>query len=289
MVYVTGIFSYFDYKIVEIPYVEGHANLKRGDVVIFKGADEKEAAGEVEYVNRNAPDANLLYEKGVLLRKCTPNDIQKIDANKEREQEALDQCKEKVEKYGLDMQLVNASFSSDGSRLNFIFTSDNRVDFRELVQDLARVFQKQIRLQQIGPRDKARVIKGFGKCGRAVCCSSHLRKLDSVTMDSVRVQNMENKGSSKLSGLCGKLLCCLKYEADFYNELKKDLPEWGNEVETATTKGKVIGLDILNQKIKIVTANKEYLVIPVAEIKKINKPKKLGSKEKFEKEEFNII
>jgi cell fate regulator YaaT (PSP1 superfamily) len=183
--------------------------------------------------------------------------------------EASEKCKEKIKKHNLEMFLAFTEYSFDGSKINFVFTADDRVDFRDLVKDLAKTFQKQIHLQQIGPRDKARLITGRGKCGQGLCCSNWLKDLESITMDMVRSQNLESKGSSKLSGCCGKLLCCLKYEVEEYKNLKKNLPRVGNLVKLKKKNAEVIGLDILNQKVKVFCEDKSIEIVHKDDIKKI--------------------
>src|SRR4030065_1929955 len=145
----------------------------------------------------------------------------------------------KIKKHGLSMKLVGISISLDDRNLTFYFTAEGRVDFRELLRDLVSTFKKMIRLQQIGPKDAAKLIGGFGPCGRPVCCQTFLSDMKSITMDLARDQNLEGVTSSKISGICGKLMCCLDYEAEMYSEARKGLPEVGKEILIEGEKGKV--------------------------------------------------
>lgn len=247
---VTVIYCFAQKESLEIPCAMA-ASYKNGDMIVFLNQDNKEEAGRIVDIERETSDEDRVLKSGAVLRKMVPRDMQIMEANLGRGDDVLETAREIVEKHGLDMQLFDASYSFDGSRINFIFTAEDRVDFRELVKDLAKRFQKQIHLKQIGPRDKAKIVSGIGRCGRRLCCSSFLNKLESITMDMVRYQDLMSKGSSKLSGACGKLLCCLRYEVKEYQTLRENLPPFGALVKTKACEGRVIGVDILNQKIKL--------------------------------------
>lgn len=274
---VTGIESAYSSTVVEIPFSEKGA-VAIGEEVIFKDAEEKEEYGIVRYVNRDSLDEDKILFTSKILRKATPHDIQKIDSHVETSRHAIKKCKEVIEKFGLDMHVFKAGYSFDGNKVQFMFTSDDRVDFRDLVKDLAKILQKQIHLRQIGPRDKAKFIGGYGKCGRPLCCGTWLGKLESINMEMVRVQGLESKGSSKLSGSCGKLLCCLKYEMEAYKDLRKGVPKIGSlvKLKNPSQEGTVIALDILNQKVKIISQNGEYSTVGVKDIDKILEEKSDG-------------
>ncbi len=253
---VIGLLSSYHSRVVELPLSDKY-NYQVGDEVIFRDDEDKEEYGVIKYLERDSDDKDNIFFTSKIIRRATANDAQKVDSHVDQAKHALDQCKKLIEKHNLDMQVFKANYSFDGTRLMFMFTADERIDFRDLVKDLARDMQKKIYLRQIGPRDKAKVIGGYGKCGRPLCCSSFLGKLESISMEMVRIQALESKGSSKLSGSCGKLLCCLKYEVDAYKELKKLLPNISEMVnlkggvDAPEKKGKVIALDILNQKVKM--------------------------------------
>ena len=273
---VVGVDCHFSGMLLEIPFVETYDYLP-GDKVIFKDEEDKEEFGVIRYLNRDPFDTEKVLVSSKILRKATPHDEQKIESHVEHAKSALSTCRKLVEKYGLNMQTFRASYSFDGSKVHFMFVSDDRVDFRELVKDLAKVLKKQIYLRQVGPRDKAKFVGGYGKCGRALCCGSFLNKLESINMEMVRDQALEGKGSPKISGACGKLLCCLKYELQTYRELKKDLPNIGTIVRlkksffTAGPSAEIIGLDILNKKIKVRTEDGEIAVIEKSEIDRVLK------------------
>lgn len=269
---VIGIECAYSSSTVEIPFSE-KAGVNVGDEVIFKDAEDKEEYGVVKYVDKPAAEEDKVIFVSKILRKATPNDIQKVDSHIELSKNAIKSCNTLIEKLGLDMNVFRTGCSFDGNRVHFMFTSEDRVDFRDLVKELAKVLQKQIHLRQIGPRDKAKLIGGYGKCGRPLCCSTWLGKLESINMEMVRIQALESKGSSKLSGACGKLLCCLKYEVEAYRDLRKNIPMMGSKVQVKKTsqEGTVVAVDILNQKIKLSIAGAEPLVIGVADIGKVLK------------------
>ncbi len=266
-----GVSSFFHYKTIFIPAGE-EDDYKKSDIVVFSDSDGRKEMGQVIIVNADVEKEDS-SEGYAVLRRATEHDVQRFDANKESAVLAMDTCRSLIEKYQLNMNLVDAIYSLDGNKINFVFTSDERVDFRELVKDLAKKFQKQIHLQQIGPRDKARFVCGYGKCGRDLCCGQVVGKLNSITMDMVRVQGMSNKGSEKLSGVCGKLMCCLAYEADEYDRLRKNIPPLFSLVTLKDRrKGVLRGADVLNQRVRL-NNDGDFFTAEVAEIKKFDPPK----------------
>lgn len=274
---VVGIESGYSSSTVEVPYNDGF-DFEVGSEVIFKDSEDKEEYGIIKYVNRDCADEEKVLFTSKVLRKATPNDIQKVENSIDSAKYALKKCQELAKKLGLIMGIFKAGYSFDGTRVHFIFTAEDRVDFRDLVKELAKILQKQIHLKQIGPRDKAKIIGGYGKCGRPLCCSTWLGRLESINMEMVRVQALESKGSSKLSGACGKLLCCLKYEVDAYRELRKTVPRIGSTIRlgkkvalVGQEGGTVIAVDILNQKAKVLFESGESLVISVSDIAKVLK------------------
>lgn len=269
---VIGIESAYSSTVMEIPHNDKFGVIV-GDEVIFKDSEEKEEYGIIKYVNRDSAGEDKILFTSKILRKATANDVQKVDSHIELSRNAINKCKDLIEDLDLQMNVFRAGYSFDGNRVQFMFTSDDRVDFRDLVKDLAKTLQKQIHLRQIGPRDKAKYIGGFGKCGRPLCCSTWLGKLESINMEMVRMQALESKGSSKLSGACGKLLCCLKYEVEAYRDLRKGMPKIGSVLRVKKQSGNatVVAVDILNQKIKVVLENGDYITVKVAEIDKMVK------------------
>jgi cell fate regulator YaaT (PSP1 superfamily) len=265
---VMCVYDQFSRKEILIPHPDG-AEIEVGGFAVYHDDENRENIGRVQFVDREEKKEEKILINYSFLRKATAHDLQKMDMQKGSAQEAMDKCRAKIEEHKLDMQLIFTEYSLDSNRINFIFTADDRVDFRELVKDLAKTFQKQIHLQQIGPRDKARMVAGRGKCGKCLCCGCWLKNLESITMDMVRTQCLESKGSAKLSGCCGKLMCCLRYESEDYKSLRKNLPEIGNKVKIKQGEGEVISLDILNQKIKIILPDRVFETVGPKDIKKI--------------------
>lgn len=185
-----------------------------------------------------------------ILRKATTTDLEKIPNQKQKDK-ALEYCKKMVKKYQLPMKLVDAHYSFDGSRMSFAFIADGRIDFRELVKDLTRHFSRTIRLQQIGIRDEARLCGDYGHCGRPLCCGRFLKNLTSITSEMAEIQQIAHRGSERISGICGRLMCCLAYEEKGYAELAKKLPAIGAKVDVDGKKGTVVGHHILKQSVDV--------------------------------------
>jgi cell fate regulator YaaT (PSP1 superfamily) len=254
---------------VEVPFSDKY-DFEVGDMVVFKDEEGKEEAGVIRKIDCDSVDSDKVLFSSRILRKATPNDLQKIEGSSSLSKDGLAACKKIVKTLGLEMNVFRCKYSFDGSKVHFLFTAEDRVDFRELVKELAKTLQKQIHLRQLGPRDKARLVGGFGKCGQPLCCGSWLEELESVGMDMVRVQGLEGKGGLKLSGSCGKLLCCLKYEVELYRSLKKDLPKMGAKVKVKgrNTEGVVCSLDVLNQKIKVFFERDDFSIVGPDDIEK---------------------
>jgi cell fate regulator YaaT (PSP1 superfamily) len=181
-----------------------------------------------------------------ITRRATPVDLALMEEFRGREAQAMEKCREKVAELGLPMKVVRAEYSFNGRRLLFAFTSEQRVDFRELVRALARSFRTRIEMKQIGARDEAKLIGGYGRCGRELCCTSWLTEFHPVSIKMAKQQDLP-LAPSEISGLCGRLLCCLAYENDQYAEIKQVLPKVGTQVVTPHGKGVVIGLNILTE------------------------------------------
>ena len=162
----------------------------------------------------------------------------------------MELCQEKIDKRGLDMKLVDVEYTFDNSKVIFYFTADGRVDFRELVKDLAGVFRMRIELRQIGVRDEAKMLGGIGSCGRPLCCHSWLADFEPVSIKMAKVQNL-SLSPTKISGICGRLMCCLKFENDVYTDLRRNMPEVGEQVKTPEGLGKVVDTTILEGKVKV--------------------------------------
>ena len=185
-----------------------------------------------------------------IVRMATDEDIRRHNENEKKKAKAMAQCQEKVDKHGLEMKLIDVEYTFDNNKIIFYFTADGRVDFRELVKDLAGVFKMRIELRQIGVRDEAKMLGGIGSCGRSLCCNSWLADFEPVSIKMAKVQNL-SLNPAKISGICGRLMCCLKYENDVYMELRKGLPDNGEKVKTKDGMGKVVDTNILESKVKV--------------------------------------
>lgn len=206
--------------------------------------------GECAYGNFWVEDERIIPPIRPVIRIATDDDLRIAKLNKEREKEAFAICQEKIEKHGLDMKLVDVECNFEGSKILFFFASEGRVDFRELVKDLASVFRTRIELRQIGVRDEAKMLGGLGICGRPFCCSQFLDDFQPVSTKMAKTQSM-SLNPTKISGTCGRLMCCLRYEQDAYEELVKSVPKSGAFVETPDGYGNVIQVNMLRQKVKV--------------------------------------
>lgn len=222
-------------------------NLKLGDFVVIE-TEFGEEAGQVEAV-KEASGSN--ESKNTISRLANASDLEIVreaDGNKET---AIEDCKKIIKKYGLDMKIADCHFSLDGQRLSFAFIADGRVDFRELVKELSRMFGRVIRLHQMGVRDEAKLLGNVGCCGLEQCCRSHLKKLGNVTSEFAEDQQIVHRGSERLSGICGRLKCCLAYEESNYQELIKKLPPVGTRVKTEHGRGVVVGWHVLKCSVDV--------------------------------------
>ena len=200
--------------------------------------------------NHKIPPKNVVAPLRKVLRRATPQDEKTIQENRAKEKRAFEVCQQKIAEHGLDMQLVNAEVAFDGSKILFYFTADERVDFRELVKNLASVFRTRIELRQIGVRDKARMVGGLGICGRPFCCASFLDDFQPVSIKMAKTQNL-SLNPTKISGTCGRLMCCLKYEQDAYESLLKITPKNGALVQTDEGPGTVVDVNLLTGVLKV--------------------------------------
>jgi len=200
--------------------------------------------------NHTVDDSRLVLPLRPVIRKATRDDLRVADINREREKEAMAICAEKIEKHGLEMKLVDVECSFEGNKILFFFTADGRVDFRELVKDLAGVFRTRIELRQIGVRDEAKMLGGLGICGRPFCCSQFLEDFQPVSTKMAKTQSM-SLNPAKISGTCGRLMCCLRYEQEAYEDLIRHVPKNGAFVETTEGYGNVVQVNLLRQQVKV--------------------------------------
>jgi len=223
--------------------------LQTGDGVIMDTARGAEF-GTVTGANHRIAAREVVAPLRKVLRKATAQDLKTVAENRAREKRAFDACMQKIGAHGLDMQLVSAEYAFDGSKILFYFTADERVDFRELVKDLASMFHTRIELRQIGVRDKAKMVGGLGICGRPFCCASFLDDFQPVSIKMAKTQNL-SLNPTKISGTCGRLMCCLKYEQDAYEDLIRTSPKLESFVDTPEGRGTVVELDLLRQRVKV--------------------------------------
>ena len=219
-----------------------------GDCVLVE-ADRGVDYGEVVEVNDTYPCPKIeAKEKAIknIVRKLSPEDLKKIKNNEKEAKDAMRLCSRKVREYKLAMKLVDSEYSFDKKKIIFYFTSEGRVDFRELVKELAKIFKIRIEMRQIGVRDEARLFGGIGSCGQKLCCMRFLKNFEPVSMKMAKTQKLP-LSSGKISGICGRLMCCLFYEYKNYRELSKGLPKEGQTFETTQGKGKVTSINVLKR------------------------------------------
>jgi len=268
-----GLKNFYDDTIF-VSSADNSLDLKIGDKIIFEQKECGKSFGEIVFINRKKLAADEISLDGKILRKAAENDFEKIAENQNKATDALEKAREKIAEINVAMQIVEARLNFEDSEMNFFFIANERIDFKEVVPRLAGMLKKRIHLSQLGQRDRAQACGGFGICGREFCCSSGvLPKFRSITMEMVKTQELAMKGSDKLSGPCGKLLCCLHYELEEYAKLRKKMPHWGTIVSTKKGDGKVISLDILNQKVKIWFEKGGAEIFSANEVKTV-KPKK---------------
>lgn len=227
--------------------------LKKDDRVVVETARGLEL-GEISQELKDISEFNLDTELKKIVRKATKKDIENYQKNVKDAKQALVTCKEIVSRYDVNMQLTNCEYTLDKAKVIFMYTSDDRVDFRELLKELAVVFKCRIELRQIGPRDKAKVIGGIGTCGLPLCCSTLLGEFNGVSINMAKNQ-MLAINIEKISGACGRLMCCLKYEDEIYSLEKERFPKIGSHVKYQDKDVKVIGLNVINDLVKIETNN----------------------------------
>lgn len=227
----------------------GNLEINKNDNVIVETTMGEEI-GIVVIPKREIKEEKLTTPLKKVIRVANKNDLDSLEKYKKKEPEALKICKEKIKKYKLDMNLIDVKYKFDGSKILFYFTADGRIDFRELVKDLASVFRTRIELRQIGVRDEVKRIGGNGVCGRELCCCTFLNNFETVSIKMAKEQNIA-LNPSKISGNCGRLMCCLKYEQDVYSEKLSRLPKVGAIVKIEAGEGTVEGVEVLKEVLKV--------------------------------------
>ena len=258
----------------------GKLTIEKGDNVIVETARGVEF-GTVVGEPKEVEEDKVIQPLKPVVRVATEKDKKQEEENKEKEKKAFEICLEKIKKHELDMKLIDAEYTFDNNKVLFYFTADGRIDFRELVKDLASVVKTRIELRQIGVRDETKIRGGIGVCGRPLCCHTHLPEFIPVSIKMAKEQNL-SLNPTKISGVCGRLMCCLKHEEETYEELNKKLPNVGDVVNTTDGKrGEVQSVNVLRQLVKIlveVDDEKEILEYHVDNLrfkKKFNKNQKL--------------
>ncbi|WP_102399640.1 PSP1 domain-containing protein [Haloimpatiens massiliensis] len=228
--------------------------------------------GECVIANREISEDKIVAPLKCVIKKADKADIEKNAENKRKEEEAFQICIEKIEKHNLYMKLIDVEYTFDNNKVIFYFTAEGRVDFRELVKDLASVFRTRIELRQIGVRDEAKMIGGLGPCGRPLCCSSFLGDFEPVSIKMAKEQNL-SLNPSKISGICGRLMCCLNYEQENYEEIRRKLPKMGSVVDTPYGEGEVLGNSVIKESVKVkikIDGEETIREIPIKETKLIS-------------------
>ncbi len=256
-------------------------DLKLGDRVIIKTGQGIDLATVIELKGEELTKQSIAVASResqkpeteeaaiILLRKATSLDLEKMIKKNEHREQAFQDCEQLIKKHNLPMKLIDVIFHFDGGRITFAFTAASKVDFRELVKDLAKKFHRSIRLYQVGARQEVELAGDIGPCGRPLCCLKFLQKLGNVTTDLIFDQQIAHRGVERLSGICGRLKCCLVFEEDNYKELAKNIPPQGALVKTIHGDGKIIARQILKQTVTVQFDSETTTEVPVKDIKEI--------------------
>ncbi len=242
-------------------------NINKEDYVIVetvRGIEFGQCVIGVKEVSEN----DIIAPLKSVLRVADNEDIKRHQNNKAKEKDALNICTDKILEHGLDMKLIDVEYTFDNNKVIFYFTADGRVDFRELVKDLATIFKTRIELRQIGVRDEAKMLGGLGPCGRPMCCSSFLGDFASVSIKMAKEQNL-SLNPTKISGICGRLMCCLNYEQSTYEDIRKRLPKVGSIVKTSEGTGEVVQNNIVKESVKVKLKKKDEEILEMFNIEEI--------------------
>lgn len=237
-------------------------NVRKNDYVIVETEKGLQYGQVVNFIDEGEYNNKLELKK--IIRIANKNDEKKHVSNLKDADKAIFKCNELIEKYQLNMKIIDCVYTFDREQLIYKFIADDRVDFRQLAKDLGSIFKTRIELRQVGIRDKAKDIGGFGPCGRKLCCNNFLTEFDSVSINMAKNQNL-SLNPTKINGVCGRLLCCLKYENDNYKEYKKGLPDVGNKVTVNDVAGKVISVDVFKRNYKVLLNTGEIIQVDVSD------------------------
>ncbi len=267
--FLVNLYGWGDCKVCS-----GEGEFDKGDKVVVEDEAGK-LIGQIEKVLVDDNEINHYEQKNggdesqsVIVRRATKRDLENFEKNHEKRRKILDDCRREARRMGLDMKFVDACVTLGKGVIVVSFIADGRVDFRQLVKNLSRMFHCSVRMHQIGSRDEARKLGGCGVCGKELCCVKFLGEIPSISTEMAKVQQVAQRGSDRISGVCGRLLCCLSYEADQYREMLKGMPEVGSRVKTEKTEGVVVEINPLKQEIKLrVGEGKDYVIIKREDIK----------------------
>ncbi len=256
----------------------------RGDHVIVETARGVEFGTVVSGI-KEVEDDKVVQPLKPVLRVASPRDEEQEQNNKKKEKEAFRICLEKIKKHKLEMKLIDAEYTFDNNKVLFYFTADGRIDFRELVKDLASVFKTRIELRQIGVRDETKIVGGMGICGRILCCHAHLSEFVPVSIKMAKEQNL-SLNPTKISGVCGRLMCCLKHEEETYEELNRKLPGIGDYVTTDDgLKGEVSSVNVLRQMVKVLVTVEDEKEIREYRVEQLRFKRRHGKRDRVEVDE----
>jgi cell fate regulator YaaT (PSP1 superfamily) len=250
----------------------GDQDLGEGDYVVVETSRAREL-GEVVMPPQEVPQDEIVGQLKPVLRRATAVDLTNAEYHAHRAEEALKKCQEKAATHGLPIKVISTEYNFDGSCLLVFFTAEQRVDFRDLVKDLARTFRTRIEMRQIGVRDEAKMINGLGPCGRPLCCTTHLCEFIPVSIKMAKQQNLP-LSPMEISGLCGRLLCCLTYENEYYQEMQRKMPKEGTEVRTADGVGKVIGHNVIKESVRVELDGGTIVEVPLDQVQSPSRRKR---------------
>jgi len=242
----------------------GFEDLEVGDYVIVETTRGREA-GEVAIAPKEVPEDEVISQLKGIVRRAEPWDLVQMEHYRRLEPRTLEVCREKIAEYGLPMRVVKAEYNFDGSHLVFYFVAEKRIDFRDLVRDLANTLKTKIELRQIGVRDEVKLMGGLGRCGRPLCCISFLSEFNPVSIKMAKQQDLP-LSPMEISGLCGRLLCCLTYENEYYTEVRSSLPQVGEKVTTPYGSGQVTGINVLKETVSVELESEVTVEIPAKDI-----------------------
>lgn len=249
MKYLVSIFEWGEKRILA-----SEQALKEGDTVIIDLGFGKHLGTVCSAAKKKSLEhktGNISENEGVILRRATSLEKEKACLTIKKRNEMMQKCRKLIKKYALPMKLVGVDVSVDGGGIIFGFTAEERIDFRLLVRELAGIFQKSVRLQQLGSRDEARICGGIGPCGRTLCCLSGITAMQSISTEMARLQQISHRGNERLSGCCNRLMCCLAFEQEIYEKMRAKLPTTGDRIKTASGSGVVDNIKILSQEVGI--------------------------------------